>query len=868
MVAVKMLLAGARASPKQLARFFAEAKAVAQLQHPNIVQIYEVGQADESPYFALEYVDGGSLADRLVDGPLSPRNAVRLVERLAQAMHYAHERGIIHRDLKPANILLQKTPPKDSKEIDLTDWPSGALPLSGTAPAFREAFIPKITDFGLAKQFEQADGPTRTGDVMGTPSYMAPEQAGGVVRQLGRATDVYALGAILYELLTGRPPFRSHSAMETMLQVLRQEPVPPRRLQPNVPRDLETICLKCLEKQPSRRYPTAEALADDLHRFLAGKPIQARPVNYWERSLKWARRRPAVAALLSVSALATVLLLVVWGWFTVQLQTQRDYAQEQQKVAEANFNTALSAVDKMLTEVAEEKLAPEPQMRKKQEALLQTALGFYKGFLQQRGTNPEIRKKTGMAHKRVADILRMLGKHDEAIVAYREAITLLNELGQAFPQEPDYRQHLADSHNWLGEVLRITDQFNDARAECEKARTLQEQLVKEFSQQPLYKRLLARSQYNCGILLKQIGNPKEARPFLDQAIALLKELHQQFPQEQVYRLELGRGWQNLGVVLRDLKQPEKARQAYEEAIGLLDGLTKADRKVEDYRHDLGVTLNNLGNLLSEIGEDQKAEQAHRRAITLFEELEKDYPSTQTHVVELANSYNSLGIILLRRVDWKTVLPPPAAPLPALVAFLCCPPNWHDATAAWEEARKRFDKLCGVSPQVADYWVGLGMAQGNLARLSFAQKQFPRAQEQYTQAIGFLKDALKRNAKNLDCRRALFHQYQTLAEIQVLRGDHQGAAATTVALAEVFEKSPDAFNPTSRTYLKKGYYYAAAFLSRCAGVTTDSTLKMKYTEHAVARLRQAMKLDGEPPVNLAESWFNALREDPAFKQLQQ
>jgi WD40 repeat protein len=293
LVALKMILAGSHAGPDDLARFRAEAEAVAALQHPNIVQIYEVGERDGLPYFSLELVEGGSLAGRLDGTPWPARVAAELVAALARAMDYAHRRGVIHRDLKPANILLQA---------------HGLQPVG--LP------VPKITDFGLAKQIDSAAGRTRTGAVMGTPSYMAPEQAGGKSKEIGPACDTYALGSILYELLTGRPPFRAETPLDTILQVIGNEPLPPSRLRPKLPRDLETICLECLQKAPARRYASAGALADDLQRFLDGKPIEARPTPAWERLAKWARRRPAVAALTLLSAVTAAVgfTLVTWQW--------------------------------------------------------------------------------------------------------------------------------------------------------------------------------------------------------------------------------------------------------------------------------------------------------------------------------------------------------------------------------------------------------------------------------------------------------------------------------------------------------------------------------------------------------------------------
>jgi tRNA A-37 threonylcarbamoyl transferase component Bud32 len=279
-VALKMILSGAHAGAAELARFRTEAEAIARLQHPNIVQIHEVGEHGGLPFFSLEFCPGGSLERKLGGTPLLPREAAALVEALARAMDAAHQKGVIHRDLKPANVLLAE---------------------DGT---------PKITDFGLAKKLDEA-GQTASGAVMGTPSYMAPEQAGGKRGAIGPACDIYALGAILYECLTGRPPFQAATALDTLLRVVSDEPVPPSRLRPKVPRDLETVCLKCLHKEPGRRYASARALADDLRRFLRDQPIRARHVTAAERAWRWGRRNRVVAGLAGAVALLLLGLLAL-----------------------------------------------------------------------------------------------------------------------------------------------------------------------------------------------------------------------------------------------------------------------------------------------------------------------------------------------------------------------------------------------------------------------------------------------------------------------------------------------------------------------------------------------------------------------------
>jgi eukaryotic-like serine/threonine-protein kinase len=326
-VALKMVRRADLTNEELLVRFRSEAEVVASLHHPQIVQVYDYGQHEEGPYLALELVEGGTLAQRLDGTPWNPRRAAELIEQLARTVSFAHSRGVVHRDLKPNNLLIAGE--------------DGSLEV-------------KIADFGLAKVFrDQGSDHTHSGTLLGTPSYMAPEQAAGRISAVGPASDVYALGAILYELLSGRPPYRGETAIDTLQQVLLAEPVPIKRLVPSLPRDLTTICTKCLERDLTNRYASAQELADDLRRFLADRPIHARPSSPWEHAWRWCRRNRALAAALGSVALLLLAVSIVSMWYSNRLSRQLDFTRRVELAERAAKSDAqLRLWDSYMAEIA------------------------------------------------------------------------------------------------------------------------------------------------------------------------------------------------------------------------------------------------------------------------------------------------------------------------------------------------------------------------------------------------------------------------------------------------------------------------------------------------------------------------------------
>jgi tetratricopeptide (TPR) repeat protein/predicted Ser/Thr protein kinase len=503
-VALKMVLHGPHAAPRELDRLRSEAEAIARLQHPHIVQIFEVGEIEGSPFCALEYVDGGSLADLVRGTPQPYRQAVEYVMKVCEAVAYAHERGILHRDLKPSNVLLT-----------------------------REG-VPKVTDFGLAKQYEATEGPTvdagapadrSQSQVVGTPSYMAPELLRLSSRPMQATVDVYGLGAILYELLTGRPPFQAESPQETLVQALLNDPVPPAKLQPKLPRDLDTICLKCLAKTPTRRYLTAESLHGDLCRFVAGRPISARPTSVWERAAKWARRRPALATLAALAtAMVAGLLLVGWGIAAREryqaglLKEERNRALQERNEKTLFLEKSLAA-SQQLKELADAMATlPEGQLRRQ---LQEERLRIYLEVVQQSSEDALISREQARTFQRLADIYRSLKQPEEALRAQRSANQIFLRLVQSDPHSTEYEGDYVVGLDRLGLLLKQNQQFTDAQQVLRDGIARAEQLVVRSPATPRFHSTLGTMLNNLATSVYESDDPQqlaEARTMLERAI--------------------------------------------------------------------------------------------------------------------------------------------------------------------------------------------------------------------------------------------------------------------------------------------------------------------------------------------------------------
>ncbi|HUG66325.1 MAG TPA: serine/threonine-protein kinase [Pirellulaceae bacterium] len=643
-------------------RFRYEAQAEARLEHEHIVSVYDVGEVDGHPFFTMQYVEGKSVAELLQDGPMDSRRAAAYLEPVARAVHAAHQVGILHRDLKPHNILV------DSK----TDH---AL----------------VADFGLAKVAWIDGEMTQAGQVLGTPSYMSPEQAQDSAH-VTQATDVYSLGATLYHMLTSRAPFQAANLASTLKHVIEQEPVPPRELNPSVDRDLEIICLKCLDKQPSRRYASAETFADDLRRYLNNEPIHARPIRRWERIWRWSQRNPVTAGAISLALACLVMALAAATIGYVKTSASLAVARQAQEESDESFLEMRRAVDRFFTQASEHELLDQPGMQPLRQALLEEAVQYYQKFLSQRGNDPAFRDELGLAHFRVGRIKELIATPDEALLVYERARAFQERLVAEDASKQERLAALGDTMNRIGRVQYGRQDFEEASRAYEEALTIRQQLVASEPENGDYQRRSANTHMNIGLLERDRGNFPEARRELETAHAIRSRLTASGHRDVELGRDIAMGHFNLATVaiflddavtaeehlrsaaamfeqllddspgtlqikhqlatcyrvLADVKCEEggqgQAITLYQNAREQMEALVLASPDVVGYKASLSGILMNLGLLQ---GERQLVEEALRslnEARRILEQLVRDYPDVPRHRLDLAISLREIGIL--------------------------------------------------------------------------------------------------------------------------------------------------------------------------------------------------------------------------------
>jgi tetratricopeptide (TPR) repeat protein len=739
-----------------------------------------VGEHDGQRYFSMKLVEGGSLAEQGASFTKDPKSAATLLAETAEAVHHAHMRGILHRDLKPANIL-----------VDAQGHPH-------------------VTDFGLAKRVEDDVEMTQSGAILGTPAYMSPEQAAGRRGTITTATDVYGLGAILYALLTGKAPFGGSSVMETLDAVRTRPPEAPKRINAKVPRDPETICLKCLEKDPRRRYTSAQALADDLRRWLDGRPIAARPVGAIERTIMWCRRKPALTAFIALFLLATV--GGIGAVIIVQARANRKLTAANARIKQ-RYALATEAIRTFHTGVSEDFLLKEERFKSVRDRLLKSAIDFYGKLetLLDKEEDLESRRALSQASWEVANLTGDVGRPEDAIAAHRKVLAAreavraqpgsgaaasadvarsLISLGKALdatgktaearacfesardtlllpggrlPADAGARDALARSEDALALALMSVGRKRDGVAELQRARDIRIELLKQDPRNDNLRRDLAGNQLMFGNLLGEIGRAAEAEAEYRGALAIFQELAARHPDHFETQANLSSMHNNLGMLLAATGRSKEAEGSLREALRLRQRLVDANPAVAGFRLILSNSHNVLGNLLREIGRMPEAEGEYRAALAIQQRLADEYPDVTGYGSRLAGGRNNLGTLLeqMGRADL--------------------------AEAEGREAVRAAQGLAGAHPDVVEFQKTLADLRGNYGRLHRRLGKTTRAADELRESLRILRKLVADHPANTAFQSGLANAHSSLGALLQQQGKPGPAEAEEREAIQVFQK---------------------------------------------------------------------------------
>jgi tetratricopeptide (TPR) repeat protein len=866
-VALKMIKAGVLADDSELRRFQNEAEAVALLDHAGIVPVYEVGDHDGQKYFSMKLVEGGNLAEQLASIRANPRAAAALLAETAEAVQHAHMRGILHRDLKPANILI------DSEGH------------------------PHVTDFGLAKRVDRDVEMTETGMVLGTPAYMSPEQASGRRGTITTATDVYGLGAILYAILAGRAPFRGNSVMETLDAVRAKPPEPPTKFNAKVPRDLETICLKCLEKDPRRRYGSAQALADDLHNWLDSRPITARRVSTPERAWLWCKRRPAVAAMSAMALLSLIAGLIVTSVALRRALRAEDEAILQAAAANRRLDQALEAVEDYNTSVGAEVLLGQKEFQDLRQRLLERPKRFYENLAKElssasprdrrarvllargrhglgntlnllgdvgkarkefqesisilrdldatrRGGDAELASRLATTSMCLGQSQHALGDLDGAIASAREAADILARLCAADPGNAAYRNSLAGAYHDIGWAQTHKGNLNGAIASYEECLAIRSKLVAQDWNSLEYRTNLGMTYGNLNEVQQAKADYAEAVRTAREAIRILRTVVADRPKYYKCRDVLADTYTGLGWAQLSAGELDSAATALSEAISIDTQLVNEQPNVAEYRFGLANAQNTLGLVKSALREFDGACASYREAIDLYSELASKYPDVVDYPMEEGNTYNNLGISLV---------------------------HLHDFKQAEASCRKSVEIISGVvsrHPDAARRRKILGDAYVELGLAIMYQGRPREAIAEFREAIAVLKELTADHADAPGYLVSLANAHSNLGMVLARMRDWESALAVHREGISIVKDAVDR-NPRvldAKSLLSDFYYDAACDLSRCA-MSSRSEQANALADEAMEMLRNAFAVGWHDLSHAAEDPdLEPLHERRDFQEL--
>jgi tetratricopeptide (TPR) repeat protein/predicted Ser/Thr protein kinase len=838
-----------------LDRFRREAHAAARLVHEHILPVYEVGEDRGRHFYSMRYVEGQSLDEALRERPLPDRDAAVCLERVARAVHYAHEQGILHRDLKPGNILLDA----DGR--------------------------PFVTDFGLAKWSEGPQDMTQSGQWLGSPPYLSPEQARDAAG-VTAAGDVYSLGATLYHALTGRPPFQAADVVETLRQVREEDPVPPRRLNPAVSADLETICLKCLHKEPARRYASALAFAEDLRRFLAGEPIHARPVGPVERLYRWCRRNPKVASL--ATALGTVLAAGITAvtclWLLAESRRasalrEKENAGRQRERAEQTLDQAMGVIDEFTAVSRKLKINNVDSNVQGRKRLLESAVKHYEEIRGQNGDDPRVLHELARAYIRLADVNKVMGSLEDALAAAQRSVDLFENLVNEHPIVTEYQNGLAAACEWL---FILPSAPPARRQSVRRALCIRQELVRRDPDNAAYLSGLAMSYYNSAVLERDNERWPQARQFLDEARKVRKHLADKEPANTGNLIELARIHEAMhqmqGGSEEGLRSLGRARRVREQL---------AARNPNDA--DAQVALADCYFLLANAHADpDQAVSSHQQACQTLEKLlersAREHPTISGARLRLAMNYYNMALTQAQRCEHfeglSRVLTTPGKEILQAVAVV----QQLEALRSFEKARDFSEKSLPSFPKdnnprymlgTSCYYIGVlksrltssqetlpllekasaileevvGAEPGNdgreselgevlheLGKALVRQGECTKAVTVFQQAAKHQQAAFTKDKRNHSYRQLLNDHLESLAEVQRQLKRPAEAVEVTRQRGELWPGTPDRLFSVARD------------LARCVplagkgsrqALASQQTERDEFARQAIATLRRAI-----------------------------